>query len=68
LAERVSLATDPLVEQMYSPSISMAWNMVGEQAGARSTSAEISAFRKMRPRPVRALVAVMKSFIDERAS
>ncbi|MHC2402076.1 hypothetical protein ACVMGC_006620 [Bradyrhizobium barranii subsp. barranii] len=47
--------------------MSIARNMVGRQADASSTSAVISALRKMRPRPVRTRVAVMNSWIGERA-
>jgi len=46
----------------------MARNIVGRQAEASSTSAVMSALRKIRPRPVRTLVAVTKSLIGERAS
>src|SRR5215469_18226750 len=42
----------------------MAWNIVGKQAEARSTSGVISLLRNTRPRPVCTLVAVMKSLID----
>jgi hypothetical protein len=46
----------------------MARNIVGRQAEASSTSALMSALRKIRPRPVRTLVAVTKSLIGEPAS
>ncbi|MGY4355437.1 hypothetical protein ACVW0J_001930 [Bradyrhizobium sp. i1.7.7] len=48
--------------------MSIARNMVGRQADASSTSAVISALRKIRPRPVRTRVAVTNSFIGEFAS
>ena len=41
----------------------MAWNMVGKQADASSTFGDNSALRKIRPRPVRTLVAVTKTLM-----
>ena len=42
-------------------------NMVGRHAEASSTSGVISALRKIRPRPVWTLVAVMNSLIGDAA-
>ena len=52
--------------QCGSPSISTAWNTVGRQADARSTSDVMSGLRKILPRPVLTFVAVTNNFIGER--
>ena len=43
----------------------MAWNMVGKHADANSTFGDNSALRKIRPRPVRTLVAVTKTLMGD---
>ena len=51
--------------QYGSPSISIAWNIVGRQADASSASGVSSALRNTRPRPVRTFVAVTKTLIGD---
>ena len=62
----VGLPANP-PSQYASPSMTIAWNIVGRQADASSTSGVISGLRKMCPRPVRTFVAVMNSLIGDPA-